>query len=475
MYHINYRLNNWILSLLILLHVTDTAFAHGLMSDPRQRGGLRLDNHPLPILDYDAPQDFEAHFPSGSKSKDPGAGFESVKKAADYNWTPYEPLNPSFHWRAGVCGDEIDAPQDHLMGGKFYYGGKRVREYEQGSIVHFEAEIVTHHNGFFEFFVCNLDTCGGDISQKCFLEGHCHQLRRVYGPCESRFHQGCSPIDPAYPGRWYLPCVISEPMIVGGGYGSMTYVLPPHLACDHCVIQWYWTSANTCNPPGVRDYFTSDRAPQWNDCPGQGGAVNGWTDKGPCGGPQFPEEYWQCADVRIISNRDSDDLNQSPSPSVTPSAPEMFLQSPSGSPVPSEPDIMQTMLADSEPSFMPEDPHPSSTDFARLPSPSPSAFAVESPSLMSMEPSITPSPSPYVPPPSPSPPENQQFDEPQPGIITLSNPFSSSAGLSSGAGSSAGHHPQFMSMPVNSGDSGTGTGRGRENRFRNHIGGALGI
>lgn len=155
----------------------------------------------------------------------------------------------------------------------------------------------------------------------------------------------------------------------------------------------------------------------------------------------------------------------------------MFLQSPSGSPVSSEPDAMQTMLADSEPSFMPEDPHPNFTDFAKLPSPSPSASAVESPSLMSMEPSITPSPSPYVPPPSPSPspPESQQLDESQPGIITLSNPFSSSAGLSSGAGSSAGHHPQFMSAPVNNGDSGIGTGRERENRFRNHIGGALGI
>lgn len=275
--------------------------AHGLLSDPRQRGALKISNHITQSIDVSAPQDYECHFPSGDKSIRPGAGYESVRRDAGYYWTPYEPLNPGFRWRCGVCGDELYGAQHHLRGGKYYGDGRRVRTYEQGSIVFFESEIVTHHNGFYEFYVCDIDRCGNDISARCFEHGHCTRLLRARGPCDSGDHRRCGPIDRNYPGRWYLPCGGTEPHLMGGQQLSLAYLLPPWLTCEHCVIQWYWTAANTCNPPGVQEYFTGPDAPRWGDCRGQGGARGGWSsNKGLCGGEHFPEEYWQCADVRIV-------------------------------------------------------------------------------------------------------------------------------------------------------------------------------
>ncbi|KAI0563544.1 hypothetical protein FGB62_37g00 [Gracilaria domingensis] len=289
------------LFILILCLFLARGDAHGFVSDPRQRGALNIRNHITQAIDDKAPIDYECHFPAGDKSTVPGSGFRSVKSAAGNNWTPYEPLNPFFKWRCGVCGDHLYHAQDHLRGGRYYWDAKRVQTYEQGSVVFFESEIITHHNGFYEFYVCDIDRCGDDISPRCFTEGHCTKLIRARGPCDSGDHPGCGPIDRNYPGRWYLPCITSEPMMVGGNERTIAYVLPPWLVCDHCVIQWYWTAANTCNPPGVADYFTGPDAPRWKPCAGQGGAVGGWTSsKGECGGDAFPEEYWQCSDVRIV-------------------------------------------------------------------------------------------------------------------------------------------------------------------------------
>lgn len=279
--------------------------AHGSMTDPRQRGSLRHENHNLHAVDWEAPTDYQAHYPAGSKLSTPGAGTSSIRKAANNNWIPYNPFNPNYHWRAGVCGDDISGRQDHLIGGKYYYNAKRVRSYMQGSVVYFETRIVTHHNGYFEFFICNIDTCPTpDISATCFKEDHCTHLRRNMDRCNSGYEQDCAPIDPHHPGRWFLPCDTKgddDAMTMGGWHRTMSYILPPHLVCDHCVIQWYWTSANTCNPPGVEEYFTSHHAPHWGGCRGQGGAINGWpAGKPQCGGELFSEEYWQCADVRIL-------------------------------------------------------------------------------------------------------------------------------------------------------------------------------
>lgn len=84
--------------------------------------------------------------------------------------------------------------------------------------------------------------------------------------------------------------------------------MPSGLACEHCVLQWYWVAANSCNPPGVVEFFEGPRGPtSWGRCPGQGGALGGYTSvQKDCGGSRFPEEYYQCADIRIGSSGSSD-------------------------------------------------------------------------------------------------------------------------------------------------------------------------
>lgn len=94
--------------------------------------------------------------------------------------------------------------------------------------------------GHLEFFICNsADLQYGPTSkpnQECF---NMNPLTRAEGDDVN------SPIDPAYPGRYYVnpPCHATEhpealPDGAQEGYViNMQYQLPEGLTCDHCVLQ----------------------------------------------------------------------------------------------------------------------------------------------------------------------------------------------------------------------------------------------
>ncbi len=282
-----------------------TVFGHGAMTWPPQRGITNGFNFAhVNVKDDGAQSDWYAHFPAGDKGTSPGAAMRSQRNAAGpEGWKPYDPFNHAFKWRAGVCGDTLWG-NDHLRGGKYYNGGKIHATYDEGGHISVDLAIVAHHNGYMELFVCDVARCAGEISQDCFRHGACHRLNRVWDEsCESRNDWKCAPIDPNYPSRWYLPCGKSGTPGNGVdiyGHGKIKYQLPAGLTCEHCVVQWYWVAANDCNPPGVVDFYKSDRAPHWGDCPGQGEAKGGWRRwETMCDGPKMPEEYFQCADIRI--------------------------------------------------------------------------------------------------------------------------------------------------------------------------------
>ncbi|KAI0557180.1 Lytic polysaccharide mono-oxygenase cellulose-degrading [Gracilaria domingensis] len=155
-----------------------------------------------------------------------------------------------------------------------------------------------------QFHICDVAKCGGEISEDCFRQGHCYALRRAPNPnCDSGFDKQCAPIDRNYPLRWYLPCATKpENTQERMGNNKMTWLLPDDLVCDHCVLHWFWSAANTCNPPGVIDFYDGpDRPRNWGQCFGQSGARGGVTRvQKPCGPTRNPEEYYQCADVRIL-------------------------------------------------------------------------------------------------------------------------------------------------------------------------------
>lgn len=292
----------------LLASILPVISGHGHLSDPLPRGVLRgnMWTGYTRRVDRSAPEDIEIHFPAGDRINRPVAGLRSQKLATP-SWTPFEPMKLDFRWRAGLCGDVKWQGQDHMRGGKFYYEGKISRTLVAGTDVNFQASIVAHHNGFFEFHLCDVSKCGGEISKECFYNGACRQLKRARNShCDSGRARWCGPIDRSHPGRWYLPCPDEsadggwDPM---GRSKTMTYEIPKDMVCEHCVLHWLYTTANICNPPGMVDYFTgSDRPVSWEHCEGPNGAIGGypaWAQT--CGGQRYSEEYYNCADVRVVS------------------------------------------------------------------------------------------------------------------------------------------------------------------------------
>lgn len=226
----------------------------------------------------------------------------------DGKWNHIETIQSSK--RHGLCGDAINDDQHFMIGGD-YYTGEIQNTYQSGQEVEFTVHINTHHHGYFEFFVCDRNDLANPetdkITQKCLLK---HQLlRSPNDPSES-------PYDSNYPGRYYLDPKCSKKFNANGqGFVSMKYLIPENLECEHCVLQWWWVTANSCSGPGYDDVnFPNTYA----NCNGDGGA-KGWLprEKSNCyeyGG--YPEEFWNCADIKIEKN---DGSTKSPTkPTKTP-------------------------------------------------------------------------------------------------------------------------------------------------------------
>lgn len=280
---------------------------HGFMLYPMQRGTLAGNNIvKVPPFDKKAPFDHRPHFPSGDKRANPGAAKRSQIKAGGGKYTTFRPMEPGFRWRAGVCGDAKSGPTagDHVIGGKYYYGGKIVATFKRNSVMEMEIAVVAHHKGYIEAHVCDVDKkyCpSGDLSEKCFTKKNCVQLQRVANKeCDSGYSTSCGPIDKKYPGRWFLPCENKNVKTdVYGRRGEIKYRIPAR-TCKHCVLHWAWIAANGCHPEGVSEYFNGSFRPRkWDSCPGNNkGGFSG--PKKACAGSSFPEEYYQCADISIV-------------------------------------------------------------------------------------------------------------------------------------------------------------------------------
>lgn len=99
----------------------------------------------------------------------------------------------------------------------------------QGGILVAQVKTISNHSGFFEFHLCGVDKCNGEISEQCFREGHCTQLQRDPNPaCDDGNHKLCAPFDPEYPGRWHVPCSSLPPNTNYGreyfGGNTMIYI-----------------------------------------------------------------------------------------------------------------------------------------------------------------------------------------------------------------------------------------------------------
>lgn len=296
------------------LHSNTLVQAHGCMNFPNPRGSLtNRSTFIFNSIDTKAPVDWLPHFPAGSRNPLPGSGHRSqVIAAGKQGWQIYNPFLETFPWRSGVCGDMLPpSTQHHRIGGKYYYKGKIVETYESGGIISAGLSISAHHNGFIQLHICDIDKCPTpDISFRCFrTKGACRELLRAPNSvCDSGESARCGPIDRNFKGRWYFPCTKfpkNDAAMERFGRGiseTILYKIPDHLACEHCVLQFFWSSAHNCNPPGVIQYYNGlDKPKVWGSCYSQGGGMGGVTRvQKDCSKHRFPEEYLSCADIRIL-------------------------------------------------------------------------------------------------------------------------------------------------------------------------------
>ena len=166
--------------------------------------------------------------------------------------------------------------------------------YSSGQTVDFDVDMTAHHNGHFVLKACPISP-GQTATQACFDR---NPLRFVSG-------ENANP-HPNYPDRAYLPPANppnapngAHPQFASGGRWSYRYKfqLPQGLSGDLVLLQWHYITGNSCLPPG---YNTYNWPAGWN--PGNlATCVEIPTSSNGPPPPNCPEQFWNCAEVRITA------------------------------------------------------------------------------------------------------------------------------------------------------------------------------
>eukprot|EP00887_Chlorella_sp_A99_P003396 scaffold7.g3396.t1 len=160
--------------------------------------------------------------------------------------------------RHGLCGDR--AP-----GGPNDVPGAPGATFTEGQVITISLLITAKHGGRHVFRIC--DRAAAD--EAC-LALNTLQLADGSGPYTWMQRAG----GPASTGSYRVGSAGSQ----AGEVYSMSYKLPDGFSCDACVLQWWWTTGNSCDVPGT-PYPTG---------------MTACTEPGP-----YPE-FWNCADVRVV-------------------------------------------------------------------------------------------------------------------------------------------------------------------------------
>lgn len=150
--------------LVLLLFAAFPSFCngHGQMCEPRQRGAYNTASgrcqYDKDIGQSNVVTDYCPHCLSGG-----GVG-TIARNLPPNGWAVYDPIaDITTAQRAGLCGDARDGT-NHLLGGRFvppqYENVPIVNVSQTGGTIDFVMQIDTNHNGYFDFFLCDLDACG---------------------------------------------------------------------------------------------------------------------------------------------------------------------------------------------------------------------------------------------------------------------------------------------------------------------------
>lgn len=159
--------------------------------------------------------------------------------------------------------------------------------YSEGGLVDLEAVLTAHHMGHFVYKACPIQE-GEVASQECFDS---HPLEFV----EDNLY-GATP-DPNYPDRAYIPRTTYpwyQKTVSNTWNHSHKYRLPENLVGELVLIQWHYITANSCKPEGYDDY----NFPPYFEPSSTVGTCNSLPEDG----NGTPEQFWNCAEVKITAS-----------------------------------------------------------------------------------------------------------------------------------------------------------------------------
>lgn len=168
----------------------------------------------------------------------------------------------------GACGDPHNAPRDHEAGGKF--ATKKITgTYVPGQTITIRIHISAPHGGRFSFGICPLPDKVTDAQERALATQECFDKNQLINAADGT------------PYWWFG----KKPT---GDY-SMAFKLPPAIRCKRCVLQWHYESGNSCTIPGTPAEHVM--SPNMVACDKTG----------------VMEEFWNCADVRVVGGKPKKD------------------------------------------------------------------------------------------------------------------------------------------------------------------------
>ena len=160
--------------------------------------------------------------------------------------------------KAGLCGDIYDTPtpRNHEAGGKYWKvgEGKPTGTYTEGDIIELTTVVTAYHKGRLGFRVCkimgtSIENETEQLTEDCFESGALRQadVPEAQSPGDLWYHLGPSPENYA----------MGQPLVY-----TAKYQLPNGLNCDgiesKCVLQFYYLTGNSCNPPDEPFKYTGN-------------------------------------------------------------------------------------------------------------------------------------------------------------------------------------------------------------------------
>lgn len=230
-------------------------------------------------------------------------------------------LAPGSH---GLCGDPVQGQSNpvRLEDETYLKAGVVTATYEPGEVVEFQVAVSTHHQGHYEFRICDKPLDAGSLTSAAEGQACLDQWLLSRAPpladCVVNDTRGdCQPLDSKHPERWYLPPAGSHTPVAGRDFNDsmapkypsaaevhrMRFKIPDDLKCSRCTLQWYWSSGNSCYYDGdYFDYYRGIAALGWDAAAWQPQVLKPWAN---CAnsccqtGGSFGEEFWNCADISV--------------------------------------------------------------------------------------------------------------------------------------------------------------------------------